>query len=189
MPDSRQDSADSNRSDSPTDCGESEDLLPLVYEELRRVAQHKMNDEAGAQTLTPTALVHEAYLRISNRKERPSWDSPRQFFSAAAEAMRRILIDRARAKKQLKRGGESKDAELIESQVIAPTKDDDLLAVNEALELLEIENPEAAELVKLRYFAGMTWEEIGDASGVPDRTNRRLWTWAKAWLQERIERL
>lgn len=166
----------------------TEDLLPLVYDELRRAAQVKMGNEGGMQTLTATALVHEAYLRISDRKETPVWANQRQFFVAAAEAMRRILIDRARAKLQVKRGGDLDRAELTESQIITPAKDDELLAVDDALELLEKEDPDSAELVKLRYFAGMNWEEISEATGVPDRTIRRRWTYAKVWLQERIER-
>lgn len=166
----------------------TEELLPLVYAELRRVAQNKISDEGGPQTLTATALVHEAFLRISNRKEEPRWENKHQFFVAAAEAMRRILIDRARAKLQIKRGGDLDRVEFDEVQVLTTAKNDDLLAVNEALELLEAEDPESAELVKLRYFAGMTWEEICEATGVPDRTIRRQWAYAKAWLQERIER-
>jgi len=164
------------------------DLLPLVYDELRRAAQVKMANEGGVQTLSATALVHEAYLRISERKKTPQWENQRQFFGAAAEAMRRILIDRARAKLQIKRGGKQDRVELQESQIITPEKDDELLAVNEALEILESADPESAELVKLRYFAGMTWDEISKATGIPDRTLRRQWTYAKAWLQDHIKR-
>lgn len=181
-------SASSSSDPNPPFAKATEDLLPLVYTELRRVAQNKMADEGGYQTMSATALVHEAYLRIANRKEQPQWQNQRQFFVAAAEAMRRILIDRARAKLQKKRGGNLERVELFESQIIEPTKDDDLLAVDEALEVFEKEDPESAELVKLRYFAGMTWEEISNALDTPERTLRRQWTYAKAWLQEHIER-
>ena len=174
----------------PENSGDSADLLPLVYRELRRLAQHKMQSEGthGVQTLTATALVHEAYLRISKDDSGDSerWSSKRHSFGAAAEAMRRILIDRARAKKQLKRGGDRNRAEFVESAVIAPAQDDDLLAVDEALAELEAEDPDSAELVKLRYFAGMTWEEITEATGIPDRTIRRRWSYARAWLGARI---
>ncbi|MEM7012658.1 MAG: ECF-type sigma factor [Verrucomicrobiota bacterium] len=180
------DNGSSSRSEG---SGGSAELLPLVYQELRRLAQSKMNQEAGPQTLTATALVHEAYLRVSKEDLTGQWANQRHFFGAAAEAMRRILIDRARAKKQLKRGGDREQVELSESQIISPVKDDKLLAVDEALELLEKEDPESAELAKLRYFAGMTWEEISEALGVPDRTVRRRWTYTKAWLQQRIESL
>lgn len=166
----------------------TDSILPQVYDELRRVAQNKMANE-GPQTLTATALVHEAYLRISNRKDEPTWENQRQFFGAAAEAMRRILIDRARAKKQLKRQGDLERAELVESQIIAPSKDETLLAVDEALDELEKEDPETAELVKLRYFAGMTWPEIAEATGIPERSLQRNWQYAKAWLQQRIDGL
>jgi len=165
----------------------TEELFTLVYDELRKTAQNKMVDE-GPQTLTATALVHEAYLRISKRNETPAWENQRQFFGAAAEAMRRILIDRARAKLQLKRGGKQRQVSLAESQIIAPQKDDELLALNEALEILEQEDPESAELAKFRYFAGMTWAEIVKATGTPERTLRRRWAYAKIWLQERIDR-
>ena len=172
--------------------GDSSDLLPLVYQELRRLAQHKMQGEGshGVQTLTATALVHEAYLRISKDEtgEKGRWSSKRHFFGAAAEAMRRILIDRARAKQQIKRGGDLDRVEFAESAVVAPVQDDDLLAVDEALAELEAEDPDSAELVKLRYFAGMTWAEITEATGIPDRTIRRQWSYARAWLGARIKR-
>ena len=167
--------------------GNSAELLPLVYAELRKLAQFKMNQEAP-QTLSATALVHEAYLRISNSDESGCWSSERHFFGAAAEAMRRILIDRARAKRRIKRGGEMERAEFAESQIVAAAEDDELLAVDEALTELESADPQAAELVKLRYFAGMTWTEISAATGTADRTLRRQWTYAKAWLKERIQR-
>jgi len=162
---------------------QSDDLLPQVYQELRRLAQNRLRQE-GPQTLTATSLVHEAYLRLSPGELQ--WESPRHFFAAAAEAMRRILIDRARAKKQIKRGGDRQRQQLSDSQIIAPAEDEQLLLVDEALQQLENEDPESAELVKLRYFAGMTWEEISTAVGTPERTLRRRWTYARSWLQERL---
>lgn len=165
---------------------DSGDLLAEVYQELRKLAQHKMSNEGGMQTLSATALVHEAYLRVSKDGEEGQWESKRHFFGAAAQAMRRILIDRARAKLAVKRGGDMERGELYESQIIAPVKDDEILAVDEALEELEKVDPDSAELVKLRYFAGMSWAEISEATGIPDRTVRRRWTYAKSWLKDRI---
>ena len=164
----------------------SAELIPLVYEELRRVAHAKMRRGDGAYTLTATALVHEAFLKVSHGEESGRWVDERHFFSAAAEAMRRILIDRARQRKQWKRGGNLQRDELRESAIVAPASDDDLLAVDEVLDELAAGNPEAAELVKLRTFAGLTWEEISRATGIPDRTLRRRWRYARAWLQERL---
>lgn len=161
----------------------SAELLPLVYQELRRVAQARIAHE-GPQTLTATSLVHEAYMRISPGN--PCWDNPRHFFAAAAEAMRRILIERARARKQIKRGGDRLRQQISDSQIIAPADDEQLLLVDDALQQLEVEDPESAELVKLRYFVGMTWQEISDAVGIPERTLRRRWTYARSWLQERL---
>ena len=172
----------------PTGRDSSEDLLPEVYAELRRLAQYKMQSEQGMQTLSATALVHEAYMRISKDNGRGQWENERHFFGAAAEAMRRILIDRARAKQQIKRGGDQYRVDLEEAELVAPAPDEELLLVDEALEELESTDPESAELIKLRYFAGMTWEEISSALGVPDRTIRRRWTYTRAWLQERIKR-
>lgn len=167
---------------------ESSDLLPEVYEELRQLAHSRMNQENSPQTLSATALVHEAYLRVSKNEESPRWSNKRHFFGAAAEAMRRILIDRARAKRSQKRGGELNPEELCESQIIAPVKDDEILAVDEALEELEKVDSDSAELVKLRYFSGMSWAEIADATGISDRTVRRHWKYTKTWLRERLDR-
>lgn len=168
--------------------GVSEDLLPLVYEELRRLARHRMQQEAGPQTLSATALVHEAYLRISTQKEDIQWENKRHFFAAAAEAMRRILVDRARAKKRLKRGGELKRVDWVESQMMAPMPEDEILVIHEILDELSIYDIKSAELIKMKYFAGMTWEEICDATGEADRSLRRRWTYARAWLRERMNR-
>lgn len=164
----------------------SEAHLLDVYDELRQLAQYRMSREGGPRTLSATALVHEAWLRIAKDDHTGKWANQRHFFGAAAEAMRRILIDRARARNQLKRGGGADRTELHESQVVAPVRDTELLAVHEALDELEVDDPESAELVKLRYFAGMTWREISEATGVPERSLRRRWTYAKAWLRERI---
>lgn len=168
--------------------GDAAELLPLVYDELRRLAQFRMSQEVGARTLCATALVHEAYLRVTAHQESAQWASRRHFFGAAAEAMRRILIDRARVRRQIKHGGEHERTDLSLSQITAPAEDDQLLQVNEALDELEKVDADAAELVKLRYFAGMTWEEISTATGIPDRTLRRQWTYARSWLKEWINR-
>lgn len=179
-------STNENRIDASSPAGASEALLLDVYDELRRLAHYRMSRESEAQTLSATALVHEAWLRIGKDDQTGRWANRRHFFGAAAEAMRRILIDRARARNQLKRGGGTDRTEWHESQVRAPAQDAQMLAVHEALAELEDTDPESAELVKLRYFAGMTWEEIADATGVPDRSLRRRWTYAKAWLRVRI---
>jgi RNA polymerase sigma factor (TIGR02999 family) len=159
----------------------AEELLPLVYEELRRLAAQKMANEAAGHTLQPTALVHEAWLRLVGDKSH-EWGSRGHFFAAAAEAMRRILIENARRKKTLKRGVEF-DRVNFESVEVAMLADPEaLLLINEALQKLEQEDREAAQLVKLRFFAGMTNEEAGQALGVSARTAKRYWTFARAWL-------
>lgn len=171
--------------------GDAAAILPLVYDELRKLAELRMSQEAGPQTLTATSLVHEAYLRVAKEDTDGTtklWGSRRHFFSAAAEAMRRILIERARARRRMKRGGDQERVDLSISQIVSPAEDDQLLAVNDALEELQAADPESAELVKLRYFAGMTWEEISAATGIPDRTVRRQWTYARTWLKEWMNR-
>lgn len=170
--------------------GAAAEILPLVYDELRKLAEVRMNRESGPQTLSATSLVHEAYLRVAKDDEDGAkpWSSRRHFFSAAAEAMRRILIERARARRRIKRGGEHDRADLSISQIVSPAEDDQLLAVNDALDELQAADPDSAELVKLRYFAGMTWEEISAATGIPDRTVRRQWTYARSWLKEWMNR-
>lgn len=149
-----------------------------------------MSRESGPQTLSATSLVHEAYLRVSKEGEDggKAWSGRRHFFGAAAEAMRRILIERARSRQRIKRGGDQDRVDLSVSQIVSPAEDDQLLAVHEALEELEAADPESAELVKLRYFAGMSWEEISAATGTPNRTVRRRWTYAKSWLKEWMNR-
>jgi RNA polymerase sigma factor (TIGR02999 family) len=161
------------------------ELLPLVYEELRRVAAHKMAAEAPGHTLQPTALVHEAWLRLGGAQHH-NWENRAHFFSAAAEAMRRILVDHARRKQSLKRGGGVAHEELNESALVLSAPADEMLAVHEALDTLAREDPLAAELVKLRYFVGMTMMESASALGLAPRAAERLWTYARVWLRREI---
>ena len=164
----------------------AEELLPLVYDELRRLATHKMAQEAPGQTLQPTALVHEAWLRLTE-KDYP-WDNRRHFFAAAAEAMRRILIERARRRKVLEKGGFATPTECTESKVAISAPADEVLAVHEALANLAAEDATAAELVKLRYFVGLSMSEAAEVLGLPLRNTERLWTFARAWLRHEIGR-
>lgn len=166
-------------------------LLPLVYEELRRLASRKLSQEKPGQTLQATALVHEAYLRLvaSGRKDgepEQQWDSRGHFFAAAAEAMRRILVDKARRKQRLKRGGDRQRLDLDQIEAAVPGPSGDLLALDEALEQLAAEDAQKAELVKLRYFAGLTLEEAGRCLGISRATANRYWEYARAWLFERL---
>lgn len=168
------------------DARAAEELLPLVYEELRKLATHKMAGEASGQTLQPTALVHEAWLRLAG-EEKERWAGRAQFFSAAAEAMRRILIERARRRHALKRGGDAEHEPLEESRLALAASTDEMLAVHEALDQLAAEDPQAADLVKLRYFAGMSMPEAAAALDMPQRSAERLWTFARAWLRGAIK--
>lgn len=163
----------------------SSDLLPLVYEELRRLAGARMAREAAGQTLQPTALVHEAWLRLVGDGDR-NWENRAHFFGAAAEAMRRILIENARRKSRLKRGGDQVRVELEELDLAATTPDDNILLIDEALERLKAEDPETARVVVLKFFGGLTNEEIVAITGTSDRTVRRQWNYAKAWLFKSI---
>ena len=163
------------------------ELLPLLYNELRQIAASKMANEAAGHTLQPTALVHEAWLRLVGGEQR-AWPSRAYFFAAAAEAMRRILVDHARRKQSLKRGGEFEREELNESALVLAAPPDELLAVHEALEKFAVEDPQSAELVKLRYFVGMTMEEAASALDMAPRSAERLWTYARAWLQREIRK-
>ena len=163
-------------------------LVELFYPELRRLAAQKLANEPAGQTLQPTALVHEAWLRLVGN-EPAEFSSRGHFFGAAAEAMRRILIERARQKKATKRGGGVMRLNLDEVDVAATTDDATLLLVDEALEKLADEDAEAAQFVKLRFFAGLTNQEAALALGVPERTARRHWTYARAWLYREIQRL
>ena len=169
------------------DSKAAQDLLPLVYEELRKLAAHKMANEAPGQTLQPTALVHEAWLRLVGT-ENPQFEGRGHFFAAAAEAMRRILIDRARQKLSLKRGAGAARVNLEDLEVASAADDDTLLAVDEALTKLAREDPDSAEFIKLRFFAGMTNDEAAQAIGIPERTARRHWSFARAWLFREIQR-
>jgi RNA polymerase sigma factor (TIGR02999 family) len=164
----------------------AEQLLPLVYDELRQLAAHKLAKEKPGHTLQATALVHEAYLRlVGGEKVRP-WDSRGHFFAAAAEAMRRILIDSARRRRSRRpgRGAERRSLEGLEAA--APASDDELLAVDEALERLRQVAPAKAELVKLRYFGGLTIPEAAKALGISVTTANRYWAYARAWLHEEL---
>lgn len=168
----------------------AERLLPLVYEELRKLAAQKLVQEKPGQTLQPTALVHEAYLRLVNVDRPQQWNGRGHFFAAAAEAMRRILVERARHRGRLRSGGgrERVDLQTLESTAVIDdaAADDDLLAINEALAQLARTEPQAAEVVKLRYFVGLTIEESADALGISIRTANRHWAYAKAWLYKEI---
>ena len=169
-------------------------LLPLVYAELRRLAAEKMAHEKPGQTLQPTALVHEAYLRLvaadpllaKEKAEGVHWDSRGHFFAAAAEAMRRILIDNARRKRALKHGGTRARQELNQVQPLTPEPREDLLALDEALTAFAIKHPVKADLVKLRYFAGLTSAAAAAALGISTSTAERYWTFARAWLHRHI---
>jgi RNA polymerase sigma factor (TIGR02999 family) len=162
-------------------------LLPIVYEELRRLAAQRLANEAPGQTLQPTALVHEAYLRLVGSGAGPAWDSRGHFFAAAAEAMRRILINRARDKHRAKRGGAMNRIDLDRITVADSTVDEDLLALDATLEKLAAEDPRCAELVKLRFFAGLTLEETAAAMGLARRTADRYWAYARAWLYHELQ--
>jgi RNA polymerase sigma factor (TIGR02999 family) len=165
----------------------AEQLLPLVYDELRRLAARRLAREAPGQTLEPTALVHEAYLRLVGDGE-PRWDGRGHFFAAAAEAMRRILVDRARRRAARKRGGHARRLPLDEQLGAVGQRDEDLLALDEALGELERHDPQAAGLVKLRYFSGLSHQQAAQALGVSRRVADRLWAVAKAWLYQRLHR-
>jgi len=159
----------------------AEELLPLVYEELRKLAAHKMASEAPGQTLQPTALVHEAWLRLTGAESK-TWDSRGHFFAAAAEAMRRILIERARAKSRQRRGSRAEHVPFDHVTVASDDPPETVLAINEALDRLTARDPFKAEVVKMRYFIGLSQDEIAHALGVSVPTVRRHWAIARAWL-------
>ena len=163
------------------------ELLPLVYEELRRLAAHKMANEAAGHTLQPTALVHEAWLRLVGDDGQKEFANRAHFFAAAAEAMRRILIDSARRKKAARHGGGQQRLDIAELEIAGELKEDQLLAVNDALEKLAAQDKEKAELVKLRYFAGLTIEEAAQVLGISAPTAKRHWTFARAWLYREMQ--
>jgi RNA polymerase sigma factor (TIGR02999 family) len=163
----------------------SEELLPLVYRELRQLAASRMAQELGGQTLQPTAIVHEAWLRLT-RNENQIWESRRHFFGAAAEAMRRILVENARRKSRLKRGGGQSHVSLEGIDLAGATPDDKILLINEALERLQAEDPEKAQVVVMKFFGGLTNQEVGESLGVTERTVERQWAYAKAWLFQTV---
>jgi len=163
------------------------ELLPLVYQELRRVAAGRMAGARPGHTLQPTALVHEAWLRLVGPEGEAQFKDRTHFFAAAAEAMRHILIDRARRKQAFRHGGGQQRVYADDIEIAAPAEDDELLAVNEALERLARADPEKAELVKLRYFIGMTLEEAAAALGISEPTAKRRWALARAWLFNEIK--
>jgi RNA polymerase sigma factor (TIGR02999 family) len=164
----------------------AEQLLPLVYDELRRLAAAKMAQEKPGQTLDATALVHEAYLRLTDVNDPPSWKSRTHFFAAAAEAMRRILVDRARHKNSQKLGGGSQRIDIDQADLATPERSDEILAVDDALDGLTAADPQAAQLVKLRYFAGMSLPEAAQVLDIAPRSADRLWSYARAWLRRAI---
>jgi RNA polymerase sigma factor (TIGR02999 family) len=163
----------------------AEQLLSLVYTELKRIAAQKMAGEAPGNTLQPTALVHEAWMRLVGEGDAP-FENRAHFFSAAAEAMRRILVDSARRKRAIRRGGGAAREELQEDHLVQDVVPDELLAVDEALDLLAKEDPLGADLVKLRYFVGMTMDEAATTMGMSLRNAERTWTYARAWLRRQI---
>jgi len=165
----------------------AEELLPLVYDELRKLAAAKMAHEIPGQTLQPTALVHEAWLRLIGNTDQ-KWNGRSHFFGAAAEAMRRILIETARRKGAARHGGGLPKLDINEIEVAAMAKDDELMAVNDALEKFAARDKQKAELVKLRYFVGLTTEEAAEVLGISVPTADRWWNFSRAWLFEEIER-
>jgi len=165
----------------------AERLLPLVYEELRALAAQKLAWEKPGQTLQATALVHDAYLRLVDTEQAQHWNSRNHFFAAAAEAMRRILIENARRKLSRKRGGDFARQEGELDQVPMPEPREDLLALDDALQRLAAEHQEAARVVELRYFGGLTLPEVAEACAISPRTAGRLWAFARAWLRREVE--
>ena len=162
-------------------------LLPLVYDELRKLAAAKMAREAAAQTLQPTALVHEAWLRLGG-DDQPAWQNRAHFFAAAAEAMRRILVEQARRRRARRHGGDQERVNADEIDLVTAVGDDDqLVAMHEALEKFATIDPKKAEFVKLRYFAGFTLEQAAEALAIPHGTAKRWWTYARAWLIREVE--
>jgi RNA polymerase sigma factor (TIGR02999 family) len=168
------------------DPSAAERLLPLVYDELRKLAASKLAQEKPGQTLQATALVHEAYLRLVGSQPSEQWDNRWHFFAAAAEAMRRITLNRARDKKRLKRGGDFRRIDLEQAEIALDSDEDDLLALGEALDELEREDEVAAQVVKLRFFAGLKQREVATALGISLRSAERQWAFAQAWLFDRL---
>ncbi len=168
------------------DTKAADELLPLVYNELRKLAAHKMAAEAPGQTLQPTALVHEAWLRLGGDQQ-PAWQNRTHYIAAAAEAMRRILIERARSKHRLRRGGDWQRVDLERVTVALEDADETVLAVDEALDRLAARDPLQAQIVKLRYFVGMSHQEVATALGLAEPTVRRHWAYARSWLYAELK--
>jgi RNA polymerase sigma factor (TIGR02999 family) len=165
-----------------------EELLPLVYDELRKLAAFKLAQQSPEQTLQPTALVHEVYLRLLGNENR-SWHDRKHFFAAAAEAMRHLLVDRARRKATARHGGGWQRLDLDDAVIAAGTSDENILLVNEALEKFTAHDPISAELVKLRFFGGLTFPQAAEVMGISERTAQRNWAYARAWLFREIKTL
>jgi RNA polymerase sigma factor (TIGR02999 family) len=165
----------------------AEKLLPLVYDELRKLAAQKLAQEKPGQTLQATALVHDAYLRVVGEPDKRSWDSRRHFFAAAAEAMRRILVEKARRKRTAKHGGQRARIDLDELLLVGDEPRQDLLDLDEVLGQLASADPKAAELVKLRFFAGLTGDQAAKALSIAPRSADLLWAYARAWLFEKLQ--
>jgi RNA polymerase sigma factor (TIGR02999 family) len=161
-------------------------LLPLVYDQLRKLAARELNKGATGNTLQPTALVHEAYVRLVDQEKEPQWNHRGHFYAAAAESMRRIVVESARSKQRIKRGGDRERVPFDADQLPAPLQSPDMLALDDALTRLAEKKPQIANLVSLRYFAGLTMGQSAKAMGIPLRTAERNWTYAKAWLHEEI---
>ena len=170
------------------DLASTEQLLKLVYEELRKLAAHKMAQEAAGHTLQPTALVHEAWLRLVTPEQQAQFQNRAHFFGAAAEAMRRILVDRAREKKALKRGGDLERVDIDALELPSPMPDDELLVLDEALDRLAMVDTRAAEMVKLCFFVGLTQEEAARELGISISTAERIWAFARAWLLREVRK-
>jgi RNA polymerase sigma factor (TIGR02999 family) len=161
-------------------------LLPLVYGELRSLASQRLADEKAGHSLQATALVNEAYIRLFDVKEAQHWNSRAHFFSAAAEAMRRIMVDQARRRKAAKRGGQAHRQDLNESTIVAPDHGVDVIALNDVLDLLAATDPAAANLVKLRFFAGFNMSEAAEALGISERSAYGTWAYARSWLRQKM---
>ena len=168
------------------DASSSDKLLPLVYSELRKLATARLHQEKPGQTLQATALVHEAYMRLVDVEKAQRWDSRGHFFAAASESMRRILVEKARRKKRIKHGGDMQRQELEHVEIITPASSDEILAVHEALDTFEKTNEQAAQLVKLRYFAGMTIPQAAESLAISPRKANQLWAYARSWLLAEI---
>lgn len=170
------------------DPAAAEELLPIVYDELRKLAAARLAMEKPGQTLQATALVHDAYIRLVATEDSQHWNGRGHFFAAAGEAMRRILVERARQRRQIKRGGDRQRIDLPDLDMIEDERVEDVLRVDCALERLATVDPQAADLVKLRFFVGLSLRDVAAALGIPRRTADRIWAYAKAWLKEELRK-